>query len=311
MLTVLMATYNGSHTLPQVLDKYRNMRVPEGGYKLVVVDNASDDETIKILQTYEHLLPLTILRIEQRGKCISLNYGLNYVDGDLIVLTDDDAIPDVNWLIHLRNAADLHPEFTIFGGRIKALWPFTPPEWLLATVPLGVTFAVTDEKISSGEINSGLVWGANMAVRREVFDAGYKFDEKIGPAKGQYRMGSETEFTARLSASGYKSWYVKEALIEHIIRPQQMDKNWIVKRAYRFGKDIYWKERGKIPSEVKLLLGAPRWKMRELLFYYSEYIKSLISFNSTRLFKSSWEIQFLKGYYSESIPEMLRKKGSN
>lgn len=112
-------------------------------------------------------------------------------------------------------------------------------------MPLGVTYAVTPDYVEEGPVSPGLVWGPSMAFRRRVFDAGHRFDPAVGPQPGNYRMGAETEFTERLGRLGYKAWFVPRAEVQHIIRPNQMDPNWIVRRAYRFGRDIYWKEREK------------------------------------------------------------------
>ena len=65
MLTVLFATFNGAHTLPTVLEAYRNLEEPDGGWKLVVVDNGSTDDTPIILNRFKDLLPLTCLHLSE------------------------------------------------------------------------------------------------------------------------------------------------------------------------------------------------------------------------------------------------------
>tara|TARA_R110001599_G_scaffold353742_2_gene596034 strand:+ start:6404 stop:6745 length:342 start_codon:yes stop_codon:yes gene_type:complete len=113
MLTVLFATYNGATTLARSLENFCLLDPPEGGYKLVVVDNASTDETPSTLKAYESRLPLTWIRIEQQGKNKALNAGLELVEGDLVVLTDDDTIGQQDWLVRLREIADMHPEVAL------------------------------------------------------------------------------------------------------------------------------------------------------------------------------------------------------
>jgi len=48
----------------------------------------------------------------------ALNYGLGHVKGDLVLLTDDDAIPSGNWLRAMVNGASKYPREVIFGGQI-------------------------------------------------------------------------------------------------------------------------------------------------------------------------------------------------
>ena len=48
-------------------------------------------------------------------------------------------------------------------------------------------------------------------------------------------MGGETEFLRRVEADGYTGWFVPEAVVGHIIRPEQTQEEWILQRAYRYG----------------------------------------------------------------------------
>ena len=87
MLTVLIATYNGAKTLPEVLSAYCALEPPDGGWKLVIVDNGSTDHTKEIVATFRHHLPLTYLYEPRQGKNTALNTGLSNISGDLVVLT--------------------------------------------------------------------------------------------------------------------------------------------------------------------------------------------------------------------------------
>src|ERR1700733_8012236 len=92
-LTVLFATRNGEHVLPRTLGGYRRLSAPAVGWKIVVVDNGSTDATPAIIQSFARDLPLQTLRQPVAGKSRALNTGLAAVEGRLLVLTDDDAIP--------------------------------------------------------------------------------------------------------------------------------------------------------------------------------------------------------------------------
>ena len=83
MLTVLMATRNGSRTLPGVLEAYTHLEAPASGWKLVVVDNGSTDRTREIVISFQSKLPLHYLVEEKVGKNAALNHGLSLLEGDL------------------------------------------------------------------------------------------------------------------------------------------------------------------------------------------------------------------------------------
>lgn len=299
MITVLMATYNGAGTLPRVLDAYLRITPPASGWRLVVVDNASADRTPEVLREFAGRLPLRHLRTEARGKNLALNLGLAELEGELVVLTDDDAVPAPDWLLALERAAAAHPDYDIFGGEIDPVWPATPPEWIARLVNMGATFAITPDGCKEGPIAAAQIWGPNMAVRRQVFAQGHRFNEGIGPQAGQYIMGSEVEFTCRLERLGHKAWFVPDAVVGHIIRPHQVDRAWIIQRAYRLGRHMYHQESAQIAVQGGLLLGSPRWKYRRLLTEYLRAAAGWIKRDFDTKFCADWEISFLHGYLSE------------
>ena len=115
--------------------------------------------------------------------------------GDLVVLTDDDAIPDTKWLSNWRIIADERTDFSLFGGKIYPIWPEDLPDWIPRLVNLGATYAITPNNLFTGPAPAAQLWGPNMAIRADIFASGYRFNENIGPQAGQYIMGSEVEFS--------------------------------------------------------------------------------------------------------------------
>jgi L-malate glycosyltransferase len=296
MLTILMATYNGSQTLPKVFDACLGLASPRAGWQMVIVDNASSDDTQHVVESYTDRLPITLVEEPRRGKNRALNTGLEYVRGDLVVFMDDDVIPDRDWLVRMRDTADEQSEFSIFGGQIDPIWPSEPPDWLFRVVPLGVTFAAISIPIIEGQVSPRLIWGGNMAIRSSVFVTGHRFDESVGPLPGQYRMGGETEFTERLGALGHKAWHCA-ARVGHIIRPEQMDPEWIVGRAFRLGRALYHEEHA---VSVSMLFGVPRWRLRLQLETMARFGAAKLTGNFEKEFTARWEANLFRGYLAEA-----------
>lgn len=267
--------------------------------EILAVDNGSSDNTRAILAGFENKLPLTVLSEERPGKNRALNKAVERARGDLLVFTDDDIIADRAWLTHLRRAADNQPDFSVFGGRIEPHWLATPPDVVLNNAPLGVTYAVTPKHQSTGPIFAGLVWGPNMAVRRQVFDAGHWFDSGVGPSGKNYVMGSETEFTIRVAEHGFGSWFTNEAVVKHIIREYQTDPGWVIGRAYRFGRN-QWNQVGGTETGAKVA-GIPRWRFSRYGVECLRYLKARASGDNNSAFQARWEISFLNGYLSQAV----------
>lgn len=299
-VTVMMATHNGASTLPRVLEAYRLLIAPPGGWRLVAVDNASTDTTLDLLWELAGNLPMIPLRIERQGKNAALNAGLAHTAGELIVFTDDDVLPDRDWLVALSQAALQSPEYDVFAGTIYPVWPKPPPDWILRLVNLGATYAITPASLTSGPVASGLVWGANMAIRRRILAAGYRFNEAVGPQAGEYAMGSEVDLVSRLEKAGHRALFVPQARVGHLIRPHQLEREWIVRRAFRLGRHMYHRESEGYPAGTKLIRGAPRWQYRRLLNAYLASLAGRLRGDFDTRLRADWDVSYLRGYLLEA-----------
>ncbi|WGF86589.1 glycosyltransferase family 2 protein [Marinivivus vitaminiproducens] len=260
MITVAFSTRNGARTLPRMLAALGGLTPPDGGWCLVAVDNGSTDATPGLLADASASLPLTVLQEPQAGKNRALNRALDHIQGDLLVLTDDDIVPDADWLVRLAGAARLHPERDVFGGTIRPVWPSPPPAWLTdAGMPLHVLYALADRP--SGACAPEDIYGPNMAVRASLFHGGLRFNPAVGPdGTARYAMGSETELLTRLARAGHTAWFAAEAVVGHQVRPEQMERDWVLGRSYRHGFGV-----GRRP-EPPMVDAAPVIAGRSLTF---------------------------------------------
>ncbi len=293
MLTVLMATRNGAGWIGKSLDSLCALAPPTGGWRLIIVNNGSTDETGQILARYAERLPLCIVHSTRPGKNAALNLGLAHAEGELIAFTDDDVIVDPQWLVHLAGAAAAEPEYAIFGGAIRPEWPHEPAPWILDLVPLGLTYSLTPA-LQRGACTPSAVWGPNMAVRARVFRAGPRFDESIGPDDSSgYAMGSETSFTRRLAVRGERCFHVPEALVGHIIRPTQMTRDFALRRAYRGGRG-----KGLLAQELEPTLdvaGVPRYFLRQAAQAAAGYGAARLRRDPAAAFKAAWQWHYAVG----------------
>ena len=236
MMTVLLATRNRAESLGRMLEGLVGVHAPPGGWKLVIADNGSNDGTPQVLDRYVGRLPLSVVREPLAGKNRALNRALSLAEGDLIVFTDDDVIPDPDWLVRLHEAAVAQPEAEVFGGTIIPLWPGSRPAFASeSAVDFGLLFA--QKRRSTGWCKPEEIYGPNMAVRARMLEDGFAFSEAVGPNQSQrsYVMGGEFDLLRRLSEAGFRAWFVAEARVQHIIRPEQLTEDWILERYYRYG----------------------------------------------------------------------------
>ncbi|MHA4871535.1 glycosyltransferase [Duganella sp. PWIR1] len=298
-----MATRDGAEILPRVLDAYCRLTAPRAGWRLLIVDNGSTDGTADVIARYTGRLPLRRLYEASPGKNKALNRALDDAlatpgDGqDLFVFTDDDATPAQDWLLRWQDCAAAQPDYSVFGGVITPDWAETPADWLLPLVPTGLTYGLTSPSLPEGPVFPGLVWGANMAVRRAAFDGGHRFDTCVGPNGADYAMGSETELTRRLAAAGYRSWFCRAPQVAHHIRAHQVRLDYILQKAWRFGRGKYRQER---PGKFVERLGVPRWMLLRYLLELAAWTAAVLRGDVGRKFRHRWELAFLRGYFHEA-----------
>ncbi len=298
MLTVVLATRNRAATLRETLEDFCRIQEPASGWKLVIVDNGSTDETPAVLASFSSRLPLKTAYEPTGGKNSALNTGLGFVEGDLTVFTDDDTFPHTGWLVELRKAADAQPAYSMFGGAIVPRWEVPPPLWVqwLEQAPV---YTLTDPAMKEGPIRPFMVFGPNMAIRSAVFQSGVRFEPSIGPKSTSYAMGSETELTTRLDRQGCKSWYVPSAVVEHFIRDYQLRESWVLKRAIRYG-------RGRFRLELQVYrrypswFGVPRTFFRQIFEQEKTIIKAWLRSDRRELFCATWRRNFLWGHVIEA-----------
>ncbi len=236
MMTVLFATRDRAEGVGRMLEALLSVQSPEGGWKLLVADNGSQDDTASVLERYADKLPLTVVHEPVAGKNRALNRAIAEIEGDLTVLTDDDVIPDHDWLIQLQRAAKAHPDATVFGGTVIPLWPGSRPAFISQkAVDFSILYALNEQP--TGWCEAGVVFGPNMAVRTSVFTDGFTFAADVGPdnSRRAYVMGGESDFVLRVTAAGHRAWFVADARVQHMIRPSQLTEEWILRRYYLRG----------------------------------------------------------------------------
>lgn len=306
MISLIISTYNGERTLRKTLLALSNVTPPLTGVEFLIVDNGSTDSTRSLLDEARGFIDLTILEQPLRGKNRALNLAASIAQGDLVVFTDDDVIPDPDWLITLEAAALKHSHADIFGGTIFPVWEKPPPDWVLTAVPKGITFAITSNNLTDGPVHPGLIWGPNMMVRRRIFDLGFRFNEAVGPNIGQYIMGSETEFNLRVAAAGHSTWFCPSARVGHIIRDFQTTENWVIRRAYRFGRNKCYQDlTGFIDRNCKddnnETPRFPKWMIKKSATETLLAIAKQLIGKKTESIAHKWEASFLRGYIAQAM----------
>lgn len=293
-ITVLLATCRRAAILRQTLEAMARMAVADLTWELLVVDNAGEEATHDLCQSFHNRLPLRYLVCTTPGKNAALNHGLREAAGELIVFTDDDVLPEERWLQEMWHGANRWPDSVLFGGRVLPNWPGKPPSFALNPAWDRWTYGIHDPGLAEGPSSSSYPMGVNMAVRRRVFQAGETFSESIGPKGHNYAMGSEMDLILRLLHQGHQPVFLPNSLVHHIIRSEQMDREWLIKRAFRQG-------RGEVRLGAEVSWYSVARLVKQAVWKLAAYYGALLRRGRVRAFSNRMSYSLARGRLYEAV----------
>lgn len=115
-ISVLIPTYRRPDDFCRCLAALEAQTRPADEVLVVVRD--SDEETGAFLATFEHSLRrLHIVTVQVAGVVAAMSAGLAEAEGDIIALTDDDAVPSPDWLAKIDSHFSSGARVGGVGGR--------------------------------------------------------------------------------------------------------------------------------------------------------------------------------------------------
>ncbi|MEN6384985.1 MAG: glycosyltransferase [Phycisphaerales bacterium] len=241
-ITVIIATYNRAETLNETLNSMS--KVDSGGIKaeFVIVDNNSTDNTKEVILKWHERLNTKYLFEKIPGQNPARNRALKEIKpGKIIVFTDDDVVPNVNWFKTIMQSTEQWPEYSIFGGRIYPLWPVNTsfPKWAEDDSIQSFGFAVHNYKTHQCVYEKNdYPFSPNFWVKRDVFNNNRMFDNRIEWHPKNRIMATETVFFRDLVNEGYRIVYCPESVVGHKIKPEQLKIGSILERSYSCGRGL-------------------------------------------------------------------------
>lgn len=310
-LNVLIATHNGSAVLARTLEGYAALDIHNTDYKLIVVNNASTDQTKAIINRFAPHLNIDTIYEPRPGKNHAMNAGLKAIDAEIVVMSDDDSIPHPGFMQQWLQAFTDMPQIDLFGGSIIPLFDEEPAPWIMHKQPRFEELYAHRENIPSGPISPDRIYGPNMAMRASVIRHGLRFDTRIGPDASRmtsYAMGSETAFLRAAVQAGFKTGFAPAPTVSHIIRRAHIQPDYIDGRAYRMGRGTAFKhcEDGTFTLKHRPLPSRAVGRLKRTLDTQIKRLRTNFGTDEQR-FHARWNANFYRGYHDE-IAERKAKK---
>jgi len=198
-ITVAICTYNRSFILERTLKSLTRQTVSPSQFELIVVDNGSQDDTIKICNMMKDELPdLRYISTQTNtGTSMARNAAFKASKGDYILFMDDDSIASETWIERLSSALDR--EAIVSGGIVSPV-----SNYLKLCHNIAQFYAYMPGQ-KEGPVE--FFCGCNMGFRRSVLEE----------LKG-FQAGSiceDTEIIIRARIKGYRAHFVPDAFVIH------------------------------------------------------------------------------------------------
>ncbi|MFP4343484.1 MAG: glycosyltransferase family 2 protein [Anaerolineales bacterium] len=114
LLSVIIPNWNGAHHLPTCLDSLRSQSYAP--FEILVVDNASTDESREVLGRYPEARALALS--ENRGFTGACNAGFREARGEIQILLNNDTESHPRWLEEIAAAFAAHPDVGLVASKM-------------------------------------------------------------------------------------------------------------------------------------------------------------------------------------------------
>lgn len=289
-ISIIIATSNRSRNLIKALDSLL-IQDFSGDFihDIIVIDNNSTDDTKAVVHSYENKFTGKMLRYlfePRQGKSFALNTAIKATKADIIIFLDDDIILHSDWLFEMHKFIQNY-NFDAATGRVLPEYPPNAPKWVKDNIDIlsgpVVSYDYDREvKRYDGKMMNPLI-GANMIVKRQLFDEAGYFDTNLGPGAGTF--GDDTEMSIRWEKKNKLLYYVGTAAVWHPAISERMTLRYIARWNKSYGKYCVVKVKGVVGQDIICFAGIPRYLLRKTL---EHSVKLVFSLFNRRSFLVHW-----------------------
>jgi glycosyltransferase involved in cell wall biosynthesis len=261
--SIIVCTYNRAESLRDTLRALHALQPSANRHwEVIVVDNNSSDHTRVVVEEAQHDWPLLRYEFEiQQGLSHARNHGIACARGEVLLFTDDDVLPEPDWLeITLEGLKKYLADAC--GGYIAPIWEAPPPAWLTARFYgfLAVRTDRTDDYPI--ESSSQAPFGANMAIKKAVFDKVGLFDTNRGRKGKLLASGEDGEMFERILAAGHKAVFLGQSRVHHKVEAFRLTKRYFRRWRFQTSRNI---AQSKAMTGERRLLNIPLYVFPQFL----------------------------------------------
>lgn len=201
-ISVVIPTFKRPKLLTRCLRALLKQTMDKGDFEVIVVSDGPDKETLFTLLPWLKKKELNLQLLQtavKKGPAAARNYGWLSARSNFIAFTDDDCIPDRNWLMALyQKYAKEEAAYLAFSGKTEVPLPDRPTDYERNIANLATAEFIT----------------ANCACSKNALLKAGGFDERFETA---WREDSDLYF--KFMVHQIKVLKVSDAVVTHPVRP--------------------------------------------------------------------------------------------
>lgn len=238
-----LCTHNGAERLPETLSSLGAMNLSGAAItRVVVVDNASTDATADVVRAHGDGVLANGLRVELMsepapGKIHAMRTLFARTDEPMVLMLDDDCLPDEGWASALVGALESDQRAGIVGGPVRNQWRHTDgtigdPTRIAAVYRRSLGDQDMGSETITLEDSGAFLMGASLGIRRSAMeDSGWLEGVKLESRTGdRLECGAEdAEVCIRIRDAGWGVVYEPSASMQHVIYAHRQTAEYLAK----------------------------------------------------------------------------------
>jgi glycosyltransferase involved in cell wall biosynthesis len=201
---------------------------PEVRWEIVVIDNASSDQTAQVAQALwprDAPTPLRVIHEPQLGLSYARHRAFVVAEHEIVSFVDDDNWVYPDWIQTVSATMTPRGSVGACGGFAEPVYETSLPWWFDRCKH---SYALGAQGHSSGDVTwtRGYLWGAGLSVRKSAWQAlvdngfGNLLADRTGAGLSS---GGDVELCYAMRLAGWRLWYEAQLRLQHIVPAHRLD----------------------------------------------------------------------------------------
>jgi glycosyltransferase involved in cell wall biosynthesis len=229
-LSVIICTYNGGMRLREVLDRLSVQHgLPGSQWELLIIDNASTDDTALRLQQLTKEFPATVHLIHESrpGKAHALRTAFHAANGEYFCIVDDDNLLEPDYLANGVQFLDENSDAALIAGRTRPQFPdnVSPPKDFEDRYASFLACRDKGEQLIWNETPAGAGQMGRTFLMRGIYQRiGTRLEDRVGEGVGCCEDLEKGEICKRL---GWRTAHVPSLRLQHVMSARRLTPDYI------------------------------------------------------------------------------------